>query len=179
MSSSYQETQTNNNMKNTIKAIVFAIISSVSALQAGEPALPQEFPDVALEQPTLKVNAFATSLLNEDADALYGGGVSIETVSLHNVSLRASLVALEDETLALGGSALFTVPVSQTFSLYALGGVDYEFDQEFWSASAGGGATLALSQRLNLFVESAYSFAIDSDNEDKGWGVSAGVGIKF
>ena len=162
-------------MKNTIKAIVFAIISSVSALQAGEPALPE----VALEQPSLKVNAFATSLLNEDADALYGGGVSIETLSLHNVSLRASLVALEDETLALGGSVLFTVPVSQTFSLYALGGVDYEFEQEFWSASSGAGATLALSQRLNLFVESAYSFAIDSDNEDKGWGVSAGVGIKF
>jgi hypothetical protein len=162
-------------MKNTIKAILFALVSSISLLQAGEPALPR----VAAYQPTVKVNAFAASLLNEDADATYGGGVSLETVSIYNVGLRASLVSLEDETFTLGASILYTVPVNQTFAVYALAGVDYEVDQAFWSTSLGGGATVALSQRVNLFVETSYGFALDSDNQDKAWGVSAGVGVKF
>jgi len=175
MSSYYQENKTTTHMKNTIKAIVFALVSSISALQAGEPPLPQ----VVAYEPSVKVNAFAASLLNEDADATYGGGVSIETLSIDSVGLRASLLALEDETFTLGLSALYTVPVSQTFGIYSLAGVDYEVDQAFWSASLGGGVTVALSQRVDLFVETSYSFALDTDNKDKAWGVSAGVGVKF
>jgi hypothetical protein len=180
MSSSYQETQTNNNMKNTIKAIVFAIVSSVSALQAGDQILLEApLPEAPVEQYNLKANAFAASLLNEDADATYGGGVSLETVSLLNVSLRGSLVAFEDETFTLGGSVLYTVPIGAGFAVYGLGGVDYEVEEERWSANAGAGATFALSEQINLFVESTYSFALDSEDEDKAWGVAAGVGIKF
>lgn len=176
MSSCHQENkQTTIHMKNTIKAILLSLMAAISAVQAGEPQLPLSAP----VESTLKANVFAASLLNEDADASYGGGVSLETLSIHNVSLRASLVSLEDDSLTLGASALFTVPVAQAFNVYAVGGVDYELDQEFWSATLGGGATLALTERVNLFVESSYGFAIDSDLEDKGWGVSAGVGVKF
>jgi hypothetical protein len=167
-------------MKNTIKAIVFAIVSSVSALQAGDQILLEApLPEAPVEQYNLKANAFAASLLNEDADATYGGGVSLETVSLLNVSVRGSLVAFEDETFTLGGSVLYTVPIGAGFAVYGLGGVDYEVEEERWSANAGAGATFALSEQINLFVESTYSFALDSEDEDKAWGVAAGVGIKF
>jgi hypothetical protein len=162
-------------MKNTIKAILLSLVAAVSAVRAGESQLPVSAP----AESTLKANVFAASLLNEDADASYGAGVSLETLSVHNVSLRASLVSLENESLTLGTSALFTIPVAQAFSVYAVGGVDYELDKEFWSASLGGGATMALTQRVNLFVETSYGFAIDRELEDKGWGVSAGVGVKF
>jgi hypothetical protein len=166
-------------MKNTIIAIVVALAAFISPSFAGTPVYTPT-PTVVESQPlnaTFKL--FGASVI-EDSDAyLLGGGVSLEVPVFQNLKLEVVGSVFEDSLYTVGGNFLYYIPVTEAFSVYAIGGGGYEFETDQWTVGAGAGVKYALSQQLSLFADGIYNWTVEDNAEDGVTTVRVGVGFSF
>lgn len=165
-------------MKNTIKSIVLAAATFTSPLYAGESDANLLLPQTEPSYP-VSAKVFAASVIQDSDTYAFGGGVSLETALYQD--LHGELVGsfFEDEVYHVGGNLLYYVPVSQTFSVYALAGGGYDFKTDQWTVATGGGVSLVLSTRTSVFVDGAYNFNVSDSDADGAVTVRTGVSFKF
>lgn len=164
-------------MKN-IFTIIAATILGFSQAFAGETAVAKA-PVVVQEELGLTAKAFAVSVIEDSNDYVFGGGVSLEVPVFYDLNLEINGSLLEDELYTVGANIIYYVPVSESISLYAIGGGGYEFETDQWTVGAGAGVKYTLTKELSLFADGVYNWTVENDLEDGVVSVRVGVGFSF
>lgn len=161
---------------NKVTSLIAALVCAANLVAGEKTVAPVVVQDTSLG---LTAKAFAASVIEDTDTYAIGGGVSLEVPVFYNLSLEAVGSVFEDELYTVGANVLYTVPVSESFSVYALSGGSYEFETDQWTVSAGGGVKYALSKQFSLFADGAYTWTVEDSNEDGVVLVRAGVGFSF
>lgn len=165
-------------MKNTLIAIIASIVSLVNPALAGTASVEKvSIVNSSLTGVTAKV--FAATVIQDSDTYTLGGGLSLEVEVLQNLSLEVVGSLFEDEVYSAGLNAIYYIPVTEVFSVYALGGGSYGFETEQWTLSAGAGVKYSLSSQLSLFVDGVYNFAEEDGSGDEAVVARIGVGFSF
>lgn len=167
-------------MKNKIIAIVASIVALVSPVLAGTPTVAKSPVVTQVAEPIgITAKAFGASVIEDTDTYALGGGVSLEVPVLVDLSLEVVGSVFEDELYTVGANVLYYVPVTEVFSVYAIGGGAYEFETDQWTVGAGAGVKYALSSQLSLFADGVYNWTVENDAEDGVVVARVGVGFSF
>ena len=127
----------------------------------------------------LTAKVFAASVIEDTDNIVYGGGVSLEVPVFTNLNLEVGGSIFEDEVYAINANAIYYFPVTDTVSLYTIGGGSYDIDNEAWFVGGGAGVKYSLSSTLSVFADGIYNWNTEDDYEDGVVTVRLGVGFKF
>ena len=165
-------------MKSTLIAIIVAVASMLSPVQAGT---SQAVVPVGVETSSLDstFKLFAASIIEDTDSYAIGGGVSLEVPVFHDLKLEIVGSVFEEELYTLGVNALYYVPLNDALSVYVIGGGSYEFETEQWAVGAGAGVKYSLSAQLSLFADGVYNWTVEDSQENGVTVVRVGVGFSF
>ena len=163
-------------MKKLIALVV--ALTSISFSQAGESKKVVAVTPV-VESLGLTAKAFAASVIEDTDTYAFGGGVTLEVPVFQNLKLEAGGSIFEDELYTVNANVLYYIPVTDTFSVYAIGGGSYEFETDQWTVGAGAGVKYALSSQLSLFADGVYNWTVEDTSEDGVVVARVGLGFTF
>lgn len=167
-------------MKNTLIAIVASIITMTGFVNAGTAPVAKNPVITQSSEPLgITAKAFGASVIEDTDTYALGGGVSIEVPVFLDLNLEVVGSVFEDELYTAGLNALYYIPVSESFSVYAIGGGAYEFETDQWTVGAGAGVKYSLSTQLSLFADGVYNWTVENDSEDGVVVARVGVGFTF
>lgn len=164
-------------MTNKLINVIVTLVSSAVIAVAGEKnvVVPVETPSSV----GVTVKAFAASVIEDTDTYAVGGGVSLEVPIVYNLKLEAVGSLFEDELYTAGANLLYYIPVTEAFSVYAIGGGSYEFETDQWTAGAGAGLKYALSSQFSVFADGVYNWTVENDSEDGVVTARVGIGFSF
>ena len=166
-------------MKNVLTIIVAGIIALTSNIQAGTTSVAKAPIVVQTESVGITAKAFAASVIEDTDTYAFGGGVSLEVPVFYDLNLEIVGSLFEDELYTVGANVIYYVPVSESFSVYAIGGGSYEFETDQWTVGAGAGVKYSLSSQISLFADGVYNWTVENSNEDGVVVARVGVGFSF
>lgn len=167
-------------MKNTLIAIVVGLVTMVSSVYAGTTTVDKTPVVTQVAEPLgITAKAFGASVIEDTDTYALGGGVSLEVPVFLDLNLEVVGSVFEDELYTVGANVLYYVPVTEVFSVYAIGGGAYEFETDQWTVGAGAGVKYALSAQLSLFADGVYNWTVENDTEDGVVVARVGVGFTF
>lgn len=162
-------------MKNVLIGILSLFVAS-APLVAGTDPVPVSTSNV---ETFASAKVFAASIVEDSDNYAFGGGLSLEVPVVHNLSLEVVGSLFEDDLFTVGSNVIYYVPLSDSFSVYGLGGGAYEFETDQWTVGAGAGVKYALSSQFSLFADGVYNWTVENDDENGVVVARVGVGFSF
>jgi hypothetical protein len=157
-------------MKTTIKVMASVILlSTVTALAADD--------EPRFQPGEWNLSPFGT--YTDQAGGKWGAGAALTYYITDKLGVGASTYWTELEGTFLDNAeaeAYLRLPLFKSLAPYAVGGVGYQFDRQYWFETLGAGLDLRVFKHLGAFSDIQYRFANTSNSND---GVFVRLGFRL